>query len=74
MWPGGQPGGDGTPIVLDVEANALRDISNNLVRAHMGVAVTELPDTIRPEVTSANLAAYLMDLSASVVKVRARAL
>ena len=58
-------GGDGTPVLLDVEAGAFVDVARNEIAAQLGFAVAETQDTRRPQTTRAQL-----DLGTGVLTVR----
>ena len=55
----GTPGGDGVAVVLDIFTNAFFDVAGNSHLETLGVAVSEIPDTILPNITSAKI--YLSD-------------
>jgi len=46
----GVPGGNGDPVILDVDAAAVTDLAGNQI-ADSSKVVTEIPDTTAPEVT-----------------------
>ena len=49
------PGGDGTPLVVDVLSNAVFDLATNPSLASLDVAVTEFADVVDPFVLGASL-------------------
>ena len=49
----GTPGGDGSPLVLDVYAAALKDLAGNPNLGQPNVSIVESPDIIPPEVNGA---------------------
>ena len=52
---GATPGGDGTPLVLDVYAAAMRDLAGNPNLGQIDLRVTELPDLIPPVILGATI-------------------
>eukprot|EP00945_MAST-04E_sp_MAST-4E-sp1_P000845 g845.t1 len=48
----GTQGGDGSAVVLDVLAGAVRDIATNLNEANLNIVVNETADTTRPQLVS----------------------
>jgi len=51
----GTPGGDGIPAVLDSLAESIVDLSGNLNIDQLGLVITEVADTILPQLLSATL-------------------
>ena len=49
------PGGDGGAVVLDCQASAFEDVANNPTLQQHGISVTEIEDTIDPNLLSATL-------------------
>ena len=49
------PGGDGTPLVVDVLSNAVFDLATNPSLASLKIAVTEFADVVDPFVLGASL-------------------
>ena len=52
---GMNPGGDGSALVLDCEAGAVRDVAGNLNHDNLNLSIVEFPDVVLPTVNSATL-------------------